>query len=1075
MKKLHTILLIISLAVLSVLPIKAASEVSSTLQVIDDVASPEYAETYLDLYSAVVPLYIDRFEIISGADSPDSVANVVSGGFEGSSSLAVQPLSDSLSTLTFDMSQFALTGFQYIVFAVKCDTPEHMRLSATLDGYEFGGEESRVSATTELSETSGWQTVFFDISRFTASDNLDKLTITLERSSNAVMMNTWYIDALGVSGEKYAPRFVKYLAGEYSASGGRIHTDIDSIRLNVTGDAPYIESATVYDTSTVSADSLELSFEVKGDRANFPVGVRVYYADAASPVFDLSRSVYKELDSSFDGGICTMNFETGRFSRVRIAFEGMTSGTLYIRSIRATASGSYAPTRLGGHLSCEVGDARHFKLTGYLTPESSAQFRHLRVGLYELRSLSDYDLIETGALTPIATTRVGDSFTLDGALYDGERSRLNSAFCAAIVLGDSTRGAPIGTPIYISNPASLAESPRSYPTIDIKKGYYPGDTPLTAATAIEYGVENTVLDVELGELLTDDIAEQAFTHGNTTIYVDRAYLERLDADIQRLYGASVNVRLRLTVEGGIDSNVAQLIRSTKFCPFNIEVEESRDTLAAVFNFLASRYSGADRSRGRVLGYILGKDEYSTSIVDPTYYGSVGIASDYAVALRLLNNAVASNGSARVYLELDGSFDGSDGGHSLRTLLERLAAITRDGGDFMWGIVLDPYPTPHGVYTSWNDSDAAKDYSAKRITTANIEFFCEFLASDGMKCNGDVRRVILLDRHINLPGSQMEETLCAAEFVTAYYKLNTRECAAVECFIVSELHSYNAIFKYIDTDRSTEVAKFAMGVIGISDWRVLFDGYDEGAVIRREVIETEFASLTLPDSEFTLFSNADDSPIREFTQNSGISTLSHASGDIFKSGKLTDNAALIARLDDTGSAILGAVTLFPLDMSATEYLSFDIQAASLPGDITSANIKLLLYSGDSRLEASGIVEQGKANTMTLDISPFTSTGRRVDRIRIMLGGGDNAIGGAVIYISEIKLHSESLSSGELNEAFNTQRSTYFAESLVTYDMRMVVMLGIVIAVASLLLIARRIRPHVRRDADEDFTDMEIWRQ
>jgi len=404
---------------------------------------------------------------------------------------------------------------------------------------------------------------------------------------------------------------------------------------------------------------------------------------------------------------------------------------------------------------------------------------------------------------------------------------------------------------------------------------------------------------------------------------------------------------------------------------------------------------------------------------------------------------------------------------------------------MWGIVLDPYPDNEPVYCSWTDTETHTDFDTQRVTTKNIELFCEFLMREEMLCGDSVRRVILLDDSAPYEGNPLNDIYRAAEFTLAYYKINTRECAAVECMISHSMIDYNNIFRYIDTDRTGEYSAFALETIGISDWREVFDGYDETLIVRRTIVETELKKASGGDESgsYTIFDSNSNLPFTVFTHTSGFDSPKYRSDESTGTSydlRLLDNAAMLTRFNGRGSAVLGSLSSYPLDLSRTDALSFGIHVSSLPQGVTEVNLTVMLFSGDSRLEASGIVEGGRWNEFTADITPFVSTGRRIDRIRIMIGDAANTsaantlTGNAVVNITDIKLTSSSLSSFELENIFGEQRDAYFTKPAREYDRKVVMTLCAVIAASALLLVMRRIRPFMKKDDDDDFTDMELWK-
>jgi len=640
---------------------------------ISGTAAPQYAQTYEDVYSVLTARDIEDFETVrNAAQSSDSLLSLTSeSAYTGSSSLIVTPTGHGRSTLTFDFARPEdFSEYKYLMFAFRTPGGEvssagSLKMSVELvsDPILSGGEESiaRRTASVTFDAGSGWTAAFCDISRYAGASSVRSVTFTLEYANGLfTTLGQWQIDGIGLSSDAGAPKIMKYIAADYYAGNGRLYGDLDSIRLSVNGTDPFIESVGIYSQIFDNADSVEIKF-----RADQPYsGVRVYYADPTSPAFDMSRSIYKEAYSA--GEYSVMTFEVGHAVQLRIVFEGMTGGSVSVYSIKAVNSGLEKDSRIGIVSGCVLSDQRTVSLTGQLSSEAAIEFRNLRIGLYEISDMSTLRDIAAGSAQPLTTVRVSESFKLDAPLSNGDRTRLTSGFAAAVILGDNAGCAIIGSTAYITNPGLLSESSWSYPMSVSKKGIYGETAGLDSVAALGYGIESAIVDAPLTELATSSNDGIPHRYNGRMYYIDRAALSELDSRVLAMYNAGADVRLYLTLPltSEVDTAGASMISGSS-CPIRVNTDTSRQQYAAIIDFLAQRYSDADRTYGRVIGYILSSQNGGTAS-----YDTVSDAKNWASALRILYNTVSSHGAASVYMELDGGWEDDSGiGQNNRALIE----------------------------------------------------------------------------------------------------------------------------------------------------------------------------------------------------------------------------------------------------------------------------------------------------------------------------------------------------------------------------------------------------------------------
>jgi len=335
----------------------------------------------------------------------------------------------------------------------------------------------------------------------------------------------------------------------------------------------------------------------------------------------------------------------------------------------------------------------------------------------------------------------------------------------------------------------------------------------------------------------------------------------LDRQIKRLTELGINVTL--IPVNGVPAQPAPanpLINPLTDLPhtpnrigaFNLTDERGLRYYRAAFEYLAQRYSDPAGEHGWVSGYVVGNEVQSH-----WYWHNSGlarpedVACDYADMLRVAWLAVRRfHSTVRVYASLDHFWAGRADANPLksmpgRELLERLNQKIASEGDFPWDVAFHPYPEDLFEPRFWNDQTAGLGFDSPRITFRNLEVLPAFLAQERFLCRGKPRRIILSEQGLNCPDAVDGETLQAAAFAGAYYKI--RHMPAIDAFIYHRhvdhrdhgaLHLglwtrkltgddpsmpdrkrlIHNVFRLADTDSWQDAFEFAKPIIGIQDWK-----------------------------------------------------------------------------------------------------------------------------------------------------------------------------------------------------------------------------------------------------------------
>ncbi len=473
------------------------------------------------------------------------------------------------------------------------------------------------------------------------------------------------------------------------------------------------------------------------------------------------------------------------------------------------------------------------------------------------------------------------AFSVQGARVDATGTdQLFGQFTLAV------GGAAVGAPHFADDLRFTAPNTAPFPQVLDKKGLQVQ----MSDDAESLGVQHAAINLDLAKImLNKQTSEQNITFASSGIdyYFDAAAVAALDTQIKAVSdnGTLVNLIVLLYRHDNEPNSAANILihpdasREAGAGPvygFNTVTDEGMRYTTAAMEFIASRWARPDQKFGRAVGFIVGNEVDAQWIWSNSGEKTIDeFLNGYSRALRVMSLASRKYyDKARTYTTLTQHWTVPAGGNSqrfypARDVIDRLNAISKQGGDFPWFLAYHPYPQDLFKPDFWNDTRATDSVDTEMITFKNIEVLPQYLSSQELLYKGEPRRIILSEQGCHTPGSGSNltldaEKLQAACFAYAYYKI--RFLPSIDSFILHrhvdhklegglnlglwavdfsidnpnaplrEKYSYN-VFKYIDTARSLEVTDFAKSIIGIKDWADVIDGFDPAALDQRPITTT----------------------------------------------------------------------------------------------------------------------------------------------------------------------------------------------------------------------------------------------
>lgn len=643
------------------------------------------------------------------------------------------------------------------------------------------------------------------------------------------------------------------------------------------------------------------------------------------------------------------------------------------------------------------------------------------------------------SMSPIATTRArpDGTFSVTVPRYAAGVDRYDDKFLA--VAGDTV----LGDPVYPTDIRFRPANTSAYPRTDTIKGLSLADM---TDDAEQLGVQHAGINVVVDFLMLKGPGGPGtyltFDSGGQTYYFDKGQVTSLDRQVRALTsnGVIVNFILLLLKTGNPNSAWPILVdpdadqsQGTVFA-FNTKTAEGVRYVRAAFEFLASRYERADEKYGRVTDFVVGNEVDAAwvwyQMGDQTLDRFVEY---YGRALRLMYLAARRYYiDPRVYVSLELHWNSSANpdlplrSYNGRDILDGLNATGKAEGDYPWNVAYHPYPEDLFNPRTWNDPDATNSFDSPDITFKNVQILPEYLRQPAQLFQGHQRHIILSEQGCNTPGDTLDDQkLQAACYAYAYYKIFF--AGGIDAFnyhrevdhpaegglrlglwtwdpdnpIVAGINMpgqpkyIHNVFKYIDTARSLDVTKFALPIIGITDWKQAIPNFDPAKLAVRDIPQ-ELPASTTPATAVRSLADFENSSVDGWraadngNAAESVTSADAASGSGFL--RVHFDADLAPNVTEA-QVWRGADVVYnhPVDATSTPNLALDLR---LPADTPAGNgpfqAQIRVYSADGHI-AYGITQvaaDGQWNPVTLDLSAWPQRSA-INRIKVWIHGTGTA--------------------------------------------------------------------------------------
>lgn len=403
---------------------------------------------------------------------------------------------------------------------------------------------------------------------------------------------------------------------------------------------------------------------------------------------------------------------------------------------------------------------------------------------------------------------------------------------------------PVATGSYITNPEILAENQLPFPVKDSKKGLLLDPAMLNTEKLTDLGVKYAIYNIPLS-LLMGETTDPAFPtveyrfrgrtyyfNGATVIFYDTLFT----------YLTSEDMTTTAIILNDWDDDYPEMIhplarekkKGAYYYALNTAEEEGCRRVEAAASFLASRYATGEH--GLVSGWVIANEinqhriwNYMDSD-DVSFYGA-----EFEKSMRIFYNAIKSrSANARIYFSVDHAWNTNDGSESdyfnARDVVKAVNDAACAKGNYDWGLALHPYPDPLTRVNYWT-GEYDKTMDSPLLTVMNLNVVTDFLSQkEYLNREGNVRNMTITELGFS---SATGEKLQAAAFAYCYYIVEANPY--IDAFMMNrqtdaweELRQGLAfgiydtdqdpkyiydVFKYIDTDQSSEYTDFMLKILG----------------------------------------------------------------------------------------------------------------------------------------------------------------------------------------------------------------------------------------------------------------------
>lgn len=250
-----------------------------------------------------------------------------------------------------------------------------------------------------------------------------------------------------------------------------------------------------------------------------------------------------------------------------------------------------------------------------------------------------------------------------------------------------------------------------------------------------------------------------FEYMGKTYYVDKEKVKAYDETLLSTADRNIEVSAILLVDKATkakDKEIGRILQHPDCDPAgiysmpNFTTPEGVQYYGAVLDFLADRYSRADKKFGRINHYIIHNEVDAgwvwTNAGDKTALVFMDL---YHKSMRMSHNIARKyNPNSKVFISLTHYWNWTSNPHFYHSkeLLEQLLQFSKIEGDFNWAIAHHPYPESLREPKTWLDKNVSFDFDTPLITFKNTEVLDAWVKQPEVLFKGKTKRLVYLSEN-----------------------------------------------------------------------------------------------------------------------------------------------------------------------------------------------------------------------------------------------------------------------------------------------------------------------------------------
>ncbi len=749
--------------------------------------------------------------------------------------------------ILYDMPGYTVDGSYAVVdlpSARDCSNNGFLRFFVFLaaDGFladysleiEISAGEHRMISAVSV-PVGKWCSVTLDIGSWGRRDAITRIALSCTDVAETNIRMTF--SHLRIDEEMDVELRERFMTDRFTVRGGEFHIAPGAAIAHLTAveNSPMLSANVLVPDKRSETNALRLVFDNATDCKQVTLEY-AYRADGAN-----AKTITLEIDSGTQ--ICLFEVPNAAAVRyVRLIFTGARSGFITLRAFNAVSVYGSEIDSIGTVADCSITpDGRFISVSGTVVHDVMIANRDHCLALFRMNAWETAEQVLSDGREPIALADISIRFEFKLPLEESDYAALGAAYLVAIRKGEAEY-----TYVPIADPRSLyVPTDLSAPTESGRKGV---QTDLVSLAG-QAGASVYLLDVYLDRLCDGSADGYLYAGRGVNCYFNRNALDALDRAVLLRSAAGEAVYLRFLISND-EAELPYAISPDEALTWStrgilLGSEEARDTVAAITEFLVTRYSG--EKGGTITGIIVG-----TQVDNAGDYNDIGRLSlseytdHYADLLTLIaNTARRKNPAIRVVVPISDRrsadcitanllMNGYDSELFLRSLFMRIDNFGGPALSLMLESEHNPFSLEESTLNAEDTSVAAEEEPGAYVP--------DYYNADDL---GDFSALLdhLSDNYSSMPDTFLYcwmptvntgDALPAA-YAYLYYRL--RFSTHAEAFIISfaraetsgdmsGMPAIRRLMQYIDTDRSLEVSEPSLAVLGADAWSSLIEGFDE---------------------------------------------------------------------------------------------------------------------------------------------------------------------------------------------------------------------------------------------------------